>query len=525
MSFKFLKSLGFLSCVLAATSNIPSQAETFDLSTATLAEVHSAIDAGALSSEKLVRLYINRIEAYDMKGPKLKAIFHLNPEALDTAKALDRERIIKGKRSPLHGIPVIVKDLVDVEGLPTTGAFKPFGTPVPERDAEVVRRIKEAGGIILAKAATTNWFGNGFDKTHFHGPTKNAYNPLHLPGSSSNGPGAAMAAWYSTVAIGTDTGGSVRIPSAHSGLAGMVATQGMVSRAGIMPRGATQDRAGPMGRSIGDIATLLATISGWDVEDILTFEGSGHYASYDWLDEIQSAEIRGKRIGVLREMVYEGSDHTEGLEIFEKTLTDLEVAGAQIIDPIVTGLDLKTLSTSTVGRTAEYEKIFAQNAYLARFGKDRPYSTIQQMIASNDADLFSDAMHLALGLEHPDTSPEYQARLRLRRMLRGVISDTVENYDLDALIFPFSTLQPQRIDTDQPRAPGATNSLASNNGLPSIILPGGYTSDNLPIGIEFINEPFADLELLKVAAGAEKAMSQRKLPITTPSLKGEVFEY
>ena len=224
-------------------------------------------------------------------------------------------------------------------------------------------------------------------------------------------------------------------------------------------------------------------------------------------------------------MVYEGSDHTEGLEIFEKTLTDLEVAGAQIIDPIVTGLDLKTLSTSTVGRTAEYEKIFAQNAYLARFGKDRPYSTIQEMIASNDADLFSDAMHLALELEHPDTSPEYQARLRLRRMLRGVISDTVENYDLDALIFPFSTLQPQRIDTDQPRAPGGTNSLASNNGLPSIILPGGYTSDNLPIGIEFINEPFADLELLKVAAGAEKAMSQRKLPITTPSLKGEVFEY
>ena len=147
------------------------------------------------------------------------------------------------------------------------------------------------------------------------------------------------------------------------------------------------------------------------------------------------------------------------------------------------------------------------------------------MIASNDADLFSDAMHLALELEHPDTSPEYQARLRLRRMLRGVISDTVENYDLDALIFPFSTLQPQRIDTDQPRAPGGTNSLASNNGLPSIILPGGYTSDNLPIGIEFINEPFADLELLKVAAGAEKAMSQRKLPITTPSLKGEAFEY
>ena len=511
-------------CLLSASISI-AQAETFDLSTASITDIHAAIDAGALSSEKLVQLYLNRIEAYDQKGPELKAVFHLNPEALATAKALDEERRVSGPRSLLHGIPVVVKDLVDVEGLPTTGGFKPFGNPIPERDAELVRRIKEAGGIILAKVATTNWFGNGFDDTHFHGPTKNAYNPLHLPGSSSNGSGASMAAWFSTVAIGTDTGGSVRIPSAHSGLAGMVATQGLVSRAGIMPRGATQDRAGPMGRSIQDIATLLTYIAGWDVEDGMTYQGTGHYPDPAWLDSIAAADIRGKRIGVLREMIYEGPEHAEGLAIFESTLESLSKAGAQIIDPVLTGLDLKTLTTSAVGRTAEYEKIYNQNAYLKRFGANRPYNTIQDMMSQNDPALFASAMHSALKLESPTTSPEYEARIRLRTMLRQTVQELMDRLDLDALIFPFSTLPPRRIDSTEPRAPGGSNALASNNGLPSIILPGGYTSENLPIGIEFIGKPFSDLVLLQVAAGAEKVMPLRKLPTATPALSGEVYEY
>jgi Asp-tRNA(Asn)/Glu-tRNA(Gln) amidotransferase A subunit family amidase len=502
-----------------------ASAKTFDLSTATVADVQAAMDAGALTSEKLVQLYLNRIEAYDAKGPSLKAVFFLNPEALETAKALDAERKISGPRSLLHGIPVVVKDLVDVEGMPTTGGFKPFGTPTPERDAELVRRIKEAGGIILAKVATTNWFGNGFDDTHFHGPTKNAYNPLHLPGSSSNGSGAAMAAWFATVAIGTDTGGSVRIPSAHSGLAGMVATQGLVSRGGILPRGATQDRAGPMGRSIQDIATLLTLIAGWDAEDAMTYQGVGHYPDPAWLDSIAAADIRGKRIGVLREMMYEGPEHEEGLAIFESTLETLSEAGAQIIDPVLTGLDLKTLATSAVGRTAEYEKIYNQNAYLKRFGANRPYATIQDMMSQNDPALFAKAMHSALDLESATTSPEYEARIRLRTMLRQTVEETMERLDLDALIFPFSTLPPNRIDSTQPRAPGGSNSLSSNNGLPSIILPGGYTSDNLPIGIEFVGKPFSDLMLLQVASGAEKVMPMRKLPRTTPPLSGEVFDF
>src|SRR5882724_1459538 len=246
----------------------PAQAaRSFDLSTATLADINAAMDAGALTSEKLVSLYLKRIEAYDKTGPKINSVITLNPRAMDEAKALDRERRTKGPRSPLHGVPVMIKDLIDVAGLPTSAGYKPFGAPVPPRDAFVVQKLHDAGAIVLAKVATVNWFGKGFDETHPIGRTLNPYNVDYTPGGSSNGVGASMAAWFGAAGVGTDTGGSVQIPSAYNSVVGMVATQGLVSRSGIVPRGPTQDRAGPMARSVYDVAALLSIISGWDAED------------------------------------------------------------------------------------------------------------------------------------------------------------------------------------------------------------------------------------------------------------------
>ena len=169
---------------LAANAN----AAKFELATATIADINAAIDAGALSSEKLVRLYLNRIDAYDKKGPKINSVLYLNEKALDEARALDAERKSLGRRSPLHGIPVVIKDLVDVKGFPTTAGFKPFGAPVPIRDAMVTAKLKQAGAIVLAKVNTVNWFGNGgFDSLHPLGATLNPYNAAHSPGGSSNG--------------------------------------------------------------------------------------------------------------------------------------------------------------------------------------------------------------------------------------------------------------------------------------------------------------------------------------------------
>jgi Asp-tRNA(Asn)/Glu-tRNA(Gln) amidotransferase A subunit family amidase len=281
---------------------IPSEvrAAEFNLATATLADIEAATKAGKLSSEKLVTLYLARIEAYDKQGPKINSVIHLNPNALAEAKVLDAERAAGKSRGPLHGIPVVVKDLLDVAGMPTTAGFKPFGDKIPARDSAVTARLKSAGAIILAKVNTANWFGDGFDHTSRIGATHNPYKLGYTPGTSSNGTGAAISAWFAAVGIGTDTGGSVVIPSSNSGISGMVATQGLVSRAGIMPRGATQDRAGPMARSVYDVAVVLSVVAGWDAEDLITSSGFGHFPQPDWPAQVVAARLPGQRIGVLR---------------------------------------------------------------------------------------------------------------------------------------------------------------------------------------------------------------------------------
>lgn len=500
-----------------------ASAATFDLSTATIADINAAMDAGALSSEKLVGLYLKRIEAYDKKGPRLNAVITLNPNALAEARALDAERKSKGRRSPLHGIPIVLKDLIDVAGMPTTAGFKPFGAPVPPRDAAIVTRLKAAGAIVLAKVATVNWFGNGFDETHIIGRSLNPYSLAHQPGGSSNGVGVSMAAWYAAVGIGTDTGGSVRGPSAFCSLAGMVATQGLVSRSGIVPRGATQDRAGPMGRSVQDIATLLTYMEGWDAEDLMTTRGLGHFAESNLASELTVPNLKGRRIGVLREMIPSGSQHAEGLALFNRALDDMRKAGAQVIDPAPTGLDMRSLVTSAAGRTAEYEKLYVQNAYLERLGPSRPYKTIQDMIQKVGPAKFDKLMIEALSLEPPGQSADYAARVRNKDMVKQVIVDVVEKYQLDAVVYPYSTLPPPRWDASEGGNGG--NSLASNSGLPSILMPTGYTAEGLPIALEIVGKPFDDAKLLQVAFGYERASQRRKAPSTTPALPGESFTY
>jgi amidase len=509
-----------LSLLLAVAANGAS----FDLSTATIADINAAMDANALNSEKLVRLYLNRIDAYDKKGPKLNAVITLNKDAMAEARALDAERKSKGRRSALHGIPIVVKDLIDVAGMPTTAGFKPFGAPMPLRDAAIVTKLKAAGAIIIAKVATVNWFGNGFDETHVIGKSLNPYHLEYQPGGSSNGTGVSMAAWFATVGVGTDTGGSVRGPSAFNSLAGMVATQGLVSRSGIVPRGATQDRAGPMGRNVYDIATLLTYMEGWDAEDLMTSRGMEHFATDNLAKGLTARDLKGRRIGVLREMIPTGPQHEEGVALFNRALDDMRKAGAQIIDPVPTGLDLRSLVTSAAGRTAEYEKLYVQNAYLERLGPNRPFKTIQEMIQKVGPAKFDKLMIAALSLESPETSADYAARVRNKEVVKQVVVDLVDRYELDAVVYPYSTLPPPRWDSTAAGG-GGGNSLASNSGLPSILMPTGYTAGGLPIAIEIIGKPFDDLRLLQVAYAYEQSSHRRKAPASTPALAGETFDY
>jgi Asp-tRNA(Asn)/Glu-tRNA(Gln) amidotransferase A subunit family amidase len=525
-----MKLLRFLFVVLAFTlgAALATQAKQFDLSTATIADINAAFDAGALSSEKLVGLYLKRIDAYDQKGPKLNVIIALNPKALDEARALDAERKAKGPRSPLHGVPVVIKDLIDYAGLPTTGGFKPFGAPIPERDATVVTKLKAAGAIVIAKVTTMNWFGkDGYGPSHPLGYPHNPYNLDYLPGDSSSGTGVSMAAYFAAVGIGTDTGGSVQNPTSYCSLAGMVATQGLVSRAGIVPRGPTHDRAGPMGRSVADITVLLSIISGWDAEDMGTMEGFEHFPQPEWIAQVAVPNLKGKRIGVLREMISPLPEDAEGRALFERALADLRKAGAQIVDPITTGIDLRIESSDNA---SQYERIPYGNDYLARLGPNRPFKTMQEFMAAAGDQMGS---FYTLYVNDPplDQHPDYLARLRKRKALRDLIDSQADRYALDGFVQlyngrPGAIADGSGDSTRRSTGPARGSNLTSTTGLPAVIMPGGYTEKgNLPVGIQFVGKSFTDLKVLQLAYGYEQASHRRKTPESTPPLPGEKFDY
>lgn len=539
---RFVSIVGAALMVLSsATTSVAStggtSSSTFDLSVATLADINAAMDAGALSSEKLVGLYLKRIEAYDKQGPKINSVITLNPKALDEARALDRERKAKGPRSPLHGVPVMIKDLIDVAGLPTTAGYKPFGAPVPPRDAFVVQKLHEAGAIVLAKVATVNWFGKGFDDTHPIGRTLNPYNVDYTPGGSSNGVGASMAAWFAAAGIGTDTGGSVQIPSSYNSVVGMVATQGLVSRSGIVPRGPTQDRAGPMARSVYDVAMLLSVISGWDPEDGDTLGAMPYFPRGDWSKQLGSPDLKGKRIGVLREMFDNGPYDDEVKVIFERALADLRKAGAIVVDPVMTGLNLRTATSNALIGTSHprlpgvdlpYELIPSTNAYLARLGPNRPWQTLEAMLIKVGPEKLSTEYYKALEFKSPETYADYLSRQTLRASVSKTIADRISTLRLDAVVVPYQTVPPPPWDETKDKYAGGsarTNNLTSATGLPGIIMPAGYTAANLPVSVQFVTEPFKDLTLLQVAYGYEQASKRRVPPQLTPALAGERFTY
>ncbi|MEJ1963671.1 MAG: amidase family protein [Gammaproteobacteria bacterium] len=242
---------------MRAATPVLARAATFDLSRATLADVQAAFASGALTSEKLVGLYQARIAAYDERGPVIKAIIALNANALAEARALDAERKAKGPRGPLHGVPVVLKDNIDTAEMPTTGGSFVLAGSQPRVDAPIVRRLREAGAIILAKVNLDDFAAGGAGFSSVLGQTRNPYDPRFTPLGSSGGSGAALAAWFTPLAVGTDTGGSLRSPASVSGIYGLKPTTGLLSRDGIIPTCYSYDAAGPMARNVYDLAAML----------------------------------------------------------------------------------------------------------------------------------------------------------------------------------------------------------------------------------------------------------------------------
>src|SRR5882757_3746581 len=461
-----------------------ASAASLDLSTATIADLQAAMSSGALTSEKLVQLYLARIDAYDQKGPKLNTVITLNKNALAEARALDAERKAKGPRSPIHGIVVLAKDVYDTKDMPTSGGFKPMATSQPTRDSFVIDRLRKAGAIVLGKLNQSDWYGVASQgASTLQGQVLSPYNPKKSPGGSSSGTGSAMAAWFATVGLGSDTTGSIVIPSTLANLVGISASHGLVSRTGMMWSSPSQENGGPMTRSVYDAAAVLDVIAGYDAADMATQAGLGKIPEQPYTSFVAKDGLNGARIGVLREMVRSGYVHQEGTALFEKAIADFKKAGALIIDPAMTGLDLP--ESQQLANAPTYERADAINKYLAGLPSTAPIRTVDEMIVKGGA-LVKPAIIEASKIGSLDHYAPLVAAMKHQQVMRDAIVGLMDRYQLDAVILPYRTA----IDDDVALPAGAGNGSASRNaiasytGLPTIIVPGGFfVSDGMPFAV------------------------------------------
>ena len=507
-------------------------AATFRLEEATVTDINAAFDAGALSSEQLTQLYLNRIDTYDKAGDKpLNSVIITNPNALETARALDLERQTTGPRSPLHGIPLIVKDNYDTFDLPTTAGSLSLAGSIPPDDADQVQKLRDAGAIVLAKTNLAEFaFSPEMTVSSILGTTRNPYDLDRVPAGSSGGTGAAVAANFGTVGLGTDTGNSIRGPSSHNALVGIRSTIGLTSRDGIVPLNLSRDIGGPMARTVEDAAIVFNIIAGYDLADSSTEAVKGIDLP-DYTASLNQDNLSGARIGVLDELFRPSTGTTrsatadpEIVALMDQAIEDLRSKGATVESTVIPNYDAILQRTTGLNR---FE--FDLNNYLASLGPDAPVASLDEIIASGKFDpLIESNLINAAAVE--DVAPEdreiFQAIEAAREELRQEVLAVMDSQDYDALIFP-TWNNPPRLIGDM-SSPSGNNSgiTAPPLGFPAITVPMGYTvNDTLPAGLQFLGRAYDEQTLIELAYSYEQATNFRRPSELFPSLLGETFEY
>ncbi|HKB91303.1 MAG TPA: amidase family protein [Opitutaceae bacterium] len=504
-------------------------AKKFDLTTATIADLQDAMAKGVVTSEKLTQLYLARIEAYDKQGPKLAAFLYLNPKALETARELDAERKTKGPRGPLHGIPIVLKDVFDTFDMPTTGGYLPLKGVKPSKDSFIAKKLREAGAVIIGKTNQSDWYARAanISASTLGGNTLNPYDLKRTPGWSSSGTAASMAAVFAAAGLGSETGFSIRTPSNDTNLYGLASTSGLISRDGQMWGYITGERGGPLARSVYDICTILDVIAGFDSFDMWTAQSLGKMPDKPYVSFIDPRGLKGARVGVLKEAYDFGPIEQDIVEVAKTAIGVFEKNGAKVFNPVSIGFDLKQYLAAN-SMPARYERIAAINQYLARQGPEYPYKNAKELLLGHEGITTRgtevDAIEHPVDLNH---NPEYRATLEGKAALRQAVLDMMDKLKLDALIYPHRLRRPLLIGADAPDTIYSdTIQLSPNTGLPAIIVPMGFTSDGIPCGLEILGRPWSEPTLIKIASGYEAVAGPvRRLPPTTPSLSGESFDY
>ena len=508
-------------------------AASFQVVETSVDDIHAAYRSGRLSARQLTQFYLDRIAAYDKQGPKINAIVTLNPQALEDADRLDAAYKRSGLVGPLHGIPVLVKDEIDVAGLPTTLGSVAFKDYRPTKDAFVVEQLRKAGAIILGKT-TLGEFALGDTYGSLFGITRNPYDLERTVGGSSGGSAASVNASFSTIALAEETGSSVRRPAGWNGLVGLRPTPGLVSRSGMWDGYPTEAaQMSPIARNVTDLAHLLDVMVGYDPEDPSTAMGldkhSGSYTRF-----LDRNGLKGERIGIIRESFgtdsEPNSDDFKKIDaVFEKNIAELKAAGAIVVDNIEIpgGWKAALAKLGPTGDPGPNDE--AMRRYLAR-NPNSPFKTREDiakavlsspMYPNPPAPDVRNSAAWAEPLAAPDFA-RFGQYIKARERLMTDILKAMADAGLDAIVHKTVEHQPSLIKD------GVNPPYVTSKGMPSLntplrylaamTVPSGFTTDNLPAGITFVGRPYSEGTLLRLAFAYEQATHHRAPPRTTPAL-------
>ena len=504
---RFVLFTGALILILA---NVALSQEPFEVWEATIPELQSAMEDGRVTSVQLVDAYLARIEAYDQKGPALNSILRINPNAGSVAEDLDRERAERGPRGPLHGVPIILKDNYDTADMPTTGGSIALAGLVPPDDGFQVRKLREGGAVILAKSNMHELARGITSISSLGGQTRNPYDPSRNPGGSSGGTGAAVAASFAAVGMGSDTCGSIRIPSSHHNLVGLRPTKGLSSIDGIIPLSHTQDTGGPLARSVVDLAIVLDATVGPDPADEATRILDGRTIER-FSDALSTNALLGARVGVLTNLFGDAAEDQAVTRVVRAAVDEMEALGATAVEITIPDFD---------------ELLRASGVIVMEFGSDllaylaaTPGAAVASAADIAETGLFHSALENSLRRNSPVEidNDDYQARLEKRVTIRETVVGLLDDHLLDALVYPTIRRKAARIGDPQR---GSSCQLSAHSGLPALTVPAGFTNDGLPVGVELLGRLFSDTRLVAMAYAYEQGTHHhRRPPSRTPHLE------
>lgn len=490
----------------------PSQLQQIDLEELTIAVIHEAYKNGLYNSEALVAAYLKNIDSVDSN---INALTTINLNAISQAKALDDEYRKTNVLRPLHGIPIIVKDNINTIGLPTTAGSFALKDFIPTENAFVIKKLIDAGAIILAKSNMAEWaFSPMHTESSTGGVTRNPYNLNHVPAGSSGGTAASIASNIGVVGLGTDTGNSIRGPSSHCALVGFRTTLGLISREGIAPLFLRNDVVGPMCRTVEDATRVMEVMAGFDTKDTITKNSEGKIPN-NYTQFLDVKGLEGSRIGVLREL----SDNNIDADIkvlFEKALKDLNVLGAEIIDPVV-------VPSFSILAQNQWCATFRNDieTYLATYVKRDTMKTLEDIVRVGTTSEFAKrrlnqyaTTEGRWGNYKSECSDAYHDKRRIA--FREAIENVMDSLKLDAIVYPTWNSKPARIDFFEEEYKGDNNQIiAPHTGQPAFTVPMGLSPGNLPVGIQFLGRMFDEPTLIKLAYAYEQGTKHRTVPPKT----------